>query len=284
MTVTIHIPPPPLNAYIKCLWYAEGPAPSPRLKMLPVPSLHLMVNLGNAYQVYKAGPGGAPAKPFAACAESWSVGLWSAYHIMDTPVDMQVINVSFKPGGAYPFLRLPLTELHNQIVSLDAIWGRLAAEIRERLYAAPTIQARFALLEQYLLARLSEAPHGLNVVQYAVAEIARHHGALSIQALSDHIGISQKHLVAQFKRMAGGTPKELARLYRFQHVLHSIDPAKPVDWTWVARRSRYYDQSHLSKDFEAFTGYNPTDYLRLRHQIHIEHPEQARYLHQLPTG
>ena len=145
--------------------------------------------------------------------------------------------MSFKPGGAYPFLKLPLSELHNQIVPLDALWGRCADEIRERLYAEPTIQARFALLERLLLARLCEAPHGLNIVQAAVAVIARQHGALSIRALCEQIGISQKHLITQFKRMVGGTPKELARLDRFKHILQSIEPAKPVDWSMIAHQA-----------------------------------------------
>ena len=84
------------------------------------------------------------------------------------------------------FLQLPLAELHNLIVSLDAIWGRRAAEIREQLSLTPTAPARFALLERLLLARLYEAPPGLDpgleVIQYGVAELAQTHGALPIRA------------------------------------------------------------------------------------------------------
>src|SRR5262245_44972053 len=36
-------------------------------------------------------------------------------------------HVSLRPGGASPFLRLPLAETRNQIVSLDAIRGRARA-------------------------------------------------------------------------------------------------------------------------------------------------------------
>jgi AraC-like DNA-binding protein len=239
-----------------------------------------MVNLGDVYQVYA----GDNAEPLATCTESWSVGIWNSYHIMHWPLDMQLLNVSFKPGGAYPFLQLPLSELHNHIVSLDAILGHLAAEIRERLYAAPTLQARFALLERLLLARLRETPHGLNKVQYAVAEIARHRGTLPIQTLSERLGISQKHLIMQFKRLVGATPKELARIYRFKHVLYSIDPTQPVDWTQIAHQSRFYDQSHFNRDFEAFTGHNPTDYLRLLHQAQVENPNYTHNPKHLPSG
>jgi AraC-like DNA-binding protein len=210
--------------------------------------------------------------------------LWTTYHVVDWPSDLQYLGVSFKPGGAYRFLGLPLSELQNQVVSLDAIWGTFAVELRERLYDAPTIQARFALLEQFLLARLCEAPPGLNAVQYAVAEIAGHHGALSIRGLSERMGMSQKHLIGQFKEMVGCTPKALARLYRFADLLASIDLTLPVDWTLVAHQFRYHDQSHFIRDFKGFTGLTPTDYLWLRRQMHAENPDRAKLARLLPIG
>jgi methylphosphotriester-DNA--protein-cysteine methyltransferase len=170
---------------------------------------------------------------------------------------------------------------------LDAIWGYFATEIRERLYAMPTLKERFALLEELLLARLSDglAKHSqdFQTIQYALAQLSQRHGALSIKTLSDTIGISQNHLTTQFKKLVGGTPKEIARLYRFQHVLQSIDPLNPVDWTRVAHQALYYDQSHFNKDFTAFTGHTPTEYLRLRQQVYVESPQHAWYFRALPT-
>ncbi len=169
MIVTNHFPSAPLNAYIDSMRYCDGPAPYRHLKVLPNPSLNLMINFDDAYHCYRAGQ----VRPYSTCAESWSVGLWNTHHILDWPHNMQLFVVDFKPGGAHPFLHLPLSELHNAIVPMDVIWGHLAVEVRERLYDAPTIQARFALLEQLLLARLREVPHELDAVCYAVAEIAR---------------------------------------------------------------------------------------------------------------
>jgi AraC-like DNA-binding protein len=280
MITSYHIPSAPLNSYINYLYYRDVPMPYPRERILPLPTLDLKLNFGGAWHAYQADQ----VEPFAVCSESWWVGLWGVYHLVDWPPDVQFFMVQFKPGGAYPFLQFPLSELHNQVVSLEAIWGQFAGEIRERLDAAPTIAARFALLERLLLARLREAPYGLNAVQYAVAEIARHHGALSMKALSNQMGISHKHLIAQFKQLVGGTPKELARLYRFRHILHSIDPTQGVDWALVAQQSLYYDQSHFTNDFKRFTGHSPSDYLRLRRRVQAENPEHAKYLRQLPTG
>ena len=95
--------------------------------------------------------------------------------------------------------------------------------------------------------------------------------------------MSQNHLGSLVKRMVGSSPKELARLYRFDHVLRSLDPTHAVDWTLIAHQAGYYDQSHLNKDFVAFTGHNPTDYERIRHQESVHVPEGDRILRVLPT-
>jgi AraC-like DNA-binding protein len=274
-----HIPAPPLNAYIDDLYYIDGHSPYPRLKVSPMPSLQLMINLGPAFQVY------APDQtvPFATCTESWWIGLWNTYYLVDWPQPVKFFGVHFKPSGVYPFLRLPLSELRNQVVPVDAIWGRFAAEFRERVCTAPTIQAGLVLLEKLLLARLYETLHGLELVQYAIRQIARHHGVVSIRGLSDRIGISENHLAAQFKRVVGVPPKDIARFYRFANVVGLVDPVQPVDWTQIARQAGFYDLSHLNKDFLAFTGHNPTDYLRLRQRFYSENPGHALDVGPLPT-
>jgi AraC-like DNA-binding protein len=274
MTYISYIPSPPLNAYIEDLYYLDGPAAYPRQKVLPVASANVMINLGSAFNVYKPDQ----ASPFMTCTDSWWVGVWNTYHSVDWPPNVQLFGVHFKPGGAYPLLGLPLSEMNRQVVPLSALWGRSAAEIRERLHAARTIPAGFALLEQLLLARLREAPYRLGMVQHAITEIDHCHGALSIRALSDQLGISQNYLGAQFKQFVGVPPKEVARFYRFAHALRLIDSAQPIDLTWIAHQSQFYDQSHFNKDFVAFTGLNPSEYVQLRRRVEAENPDYPRVL------
>lgn len=278
MSYIRYFPSPPLSAYIDDFYYIDGPAPYPRQKALPVASSNLMINLGESFEVYKPDQ----AKPFIACTESWWVGIWDTYHSVNWPAKVQFYGVHFKPGGAYPFLQFPLSDMNSQVVPLDAIWESYASEIRDQLHAAPTVRAGFALLERLLLLRLCEVPQGWNAVRYALTEMAQFHGALSIRALSAKMGISQNHLGTQFKRLVGIPPKEVARFYRFAHVLRLIDSAEPVDLTEIAHQSRFYDQSHLNRDFVAFTGHSPTEYVQLRRRVEAENPEHARAHRNLP--
>lgn len=274
-----HIPSPPLDAYIDYFYYLDGSMPHQYEKVLPTGWLDLEVNLGDTIQIYDA----SGTKPVATCIESWWVGVWSTYGTVEWPSNIQLVGIHFKPGGAYPFLNFPLSELHNQIIPAESIWGAFATELHERLCAEPTIEARLALFEQLLLTRLCDSPYGLNAVRHGVSQIALHNGLLSIKALRDHIGISQNHLLTQFKRMVGISPKALAQLYRLKHILRSIDPTQAVDWTQIAHQSGYYDQAHFCNDFRSFTGHSPTDYLGLRRQSHATNPERDPLVHILPT-
>jgi AraC-like DNA-binding protein len=274
-----HIPAPPLDTYIDYFYYIDGTMPYRREKILPTGWLDLEVNLGGTIQIYDA----SGTKPVATCVKNWWVGVWSTYGTVEWPPNVQLIGIHFKPGGAYPFLNFPLSELHNQIIAADAIWGDFAAELSERLYAAPSVSARLTLFEQLLLTRMCDIPHGLHAVRYGVGKIARHHGSLSMKALQDHMGISQNHLLTQFKRMIGISPKAMACLYRLKHVLRLIDPTQAVDWAHIAHQGGYYDQAHFINDFQTFTGHSPTDYLRLRRQSHAANPDRDQLVHVLPT-
>ncbi len=282
MTV-VYRPAPPLDQYIECLWYQDLRAPYQRERILPTGTLELMINFGTPFRLYDS----MQAQQFTQYTDGWIVGLHTTYLLNELLGNSHLIGVRFKPGGIHPFFTLPASELHNRVVPLELLWGGFFHELRERLLAAPDTTARFALLERVLLTRWHAAQHSAPtdawaVMQYAVRQMALSHGALNIRALSDQIGISQKHLITCFRRMVGVPPKTLARIYRFQHVLHSIDPVQTVDWAQIALSAQYYDQSHFNHDFAAFTGLNPTAYLQMRQQVFGDSLRAGQDVHFVP--
>ena len=105
MAYILHTPSPPLNFYIHRFYYPNESLPLPREKILPLPMLDLKINFGGGFQVYDSNEG----EPFTILTESWALGLWTTYHIVNWPSDLQYLGVSFKPGGACRFLGLPLS-------------------------------------------------------------------------------------------------------------------------------------------------------------------------------
>jgi AraC-like DNA-binding protein len=274
-----HHPAAPLSEAVNYFYSLDGQMPHVHARIVPLPSFDLKINFGGAMRMY------APNSPDHAESfkHGWCVGMWSGHHAIDWPSDIQLIGVNLKPAGAWRLFNLPLYELHNQVITLDALWGSFATEVWERLAAAPTLLERFTLLEQLLLTRLDTTPDDAKPVQAAVSQIAQHHGDLSVRSLCEEIGFSQTHLSTLFKQRVGALPKELARLYRFEHALRSIDVSQPVDWPEIAYQCGFYDQAHFSKEFATFTGSTPTDYLKLRRQLCADNPEQHLLYRNLPA-
>jgi methylphosphotriester-DNA--protein-cysteine methyltransferase len=73
---------------------------------------------------------------------------------------------------------------------------------------------------------------------------------------------TKKHLIGQFKRYSGLTPKTLHRIFRFNRLLGNINEKQEIIWTDIVYETGYADQSHFIKDFHNFCGFNPTKYIK----------------------
>jgi AraC-like DNA-binding protein len=254
-----HIPAPPLSEFVELLWLYEGyHQPHEKERLLPDGSMELVINLNeDLTRVYDPHDTGK----FRTLRGPVVVGAHSEFFVIDTAEQHSVAGVHFKPGGAFPFLGLPASELHNTMVSLEDLWGRLADQLRERLLESSSPRARFRLLEQALLAQAAERLERHPAVVFALQEF---HGLPHTRTIADvtgQIGLSAKRFIQVFSGEVGLTPKLFCRVRRFQRVLRRIGMGRPVEWAAVAVDCGYFDQAHFIHDFRAFSGINPSTYI-----------------------
>jgi AraC-like DNA-binding protein len=164
--------------------------------------------------------------------------------------------------------------MHNAVLSLDTLWGSTADNLLDTLRKAQTPEMKFRTLEQALLAhaRLPLTRHP--AVAFALREFQGVRPHLSTRTISDvtgQIGLSPRRFIQIFSDEVGLTPKLFCRVLRFQEVLRLIGKAQQVGWTNIALTCGYFDQAHLIRDFQAFSGLNPTAYLTQRG----EHPNHV---------
>lgn len=264
-----HIPRPPLSNFIDLFWSYEGYYQShDKERVLPDGSVELVINLAeDQINVYDS----EDPDQFQRHRGSLISGPHSGFSVIDTASQTSVIGVHFKPGGAFPFLGFPARELHNQVVSSDEIWGIAALDLRDQLLEAETPEARFLILEKFLLTRAGDSL----ALHPAVAFALQHfQGVSQTQKISDvtgELGLSSRRFIQVFREQVGMTPKVFCRIVRFQEVLRLIGKRQNVDWTDIALACGYYDQAHFIHDFRAFSGLNPKAYLSLQgeHQNHV---------------
>ncbi len=279
MSFDVYTPASPLNRFVRYLYSPKGPMPYSEEKVLPSPQTDMKINFGGRFRAKHPGA----STSFAIDPNGWCMGVWDQYHTVIWPQDPDFIGVSFRPGGAYALLGVDVSVLHNQLIPMESLWGASFGQLRERLYASPTPQARFVLLEQLLTARLHHHAH-MEKIAPALFALQAGHGLIEIGGLQQSANVTQKHLITMFNRVAGASPKRMARLYRLQSLIDSIEHTRPVSWTTVAQDFMFSDQAHFNKEFKHFTGNTPGEYLAQRKSVLSRTPEHAVHKRLLPTG
>jgi len=259
-------PEPPLSDFVHLFWYYEGyETAHSKERLLPDGSMGLIVNLNeDETRVYDRND------PNRCIRASGSVmcGPRSDHFIIDTHEQMRVAGVQFHPGGAYPFLGMPASELHGQHVNLEDFWGRNS--LREQLLEARTPDGIFDILQRHVLRHAKKGLCRHAATRHALREIASGPGVDRVKELTEQVGLSSRRFIEVFRNEVGLTPKVFCRVRRFQRVLRAVAKKQQVDWTQIALSCGYFDQAHFIHDFKGFSGLNPTTYLALK-TPHLNH-------------
>ncbi|HEY8429698.1 MAG TPA: AraC family transcriptional regulator [Sandaracinaceae bacterium] len=259
-------PVAPLADFVEYVWESRGAPAHAKERVVPTGTLELLVNLaedgvriydadGRAHTLSGAVVSGAYRRPFT----------------FDTRESAFSVGAHFRPGRASELLGVPAGALSDRHVDLDALWGRRANELRERLCAAATTEQRFAILEAELLSRLDGRRRAHPVVGYAIG--ALRDPRARVGDIVEHAGVSPRRLIELFTASVGITPKRFGRIARL-HRAAALARSASLDWARIAHDCGYADQSHLIRDFRELAGVTPRDLIRA--SVHVaEHHQLA---------
>jgi AraC-like DNA-binding protein len=171
------------------------------------------------------------------------------------------IQAELTPLGARALLGLPAGELSGVVVELDALLGRHAAELTDRVRTATTWTDRFAALDA-MLERLAR-PKGVPCpeLRWAWKRLTESAGGVEIGTLAAEIGWSRQHLRTRFQREYGLSPKIAARIMRFESARRLLGHSHRPSLADVAVRCGYSDQAHLHRDWLDFAGTTPSAWM-----------------------
>jgi AraC-like DNA-binding protein len=87
-------------------------------------------------------------------------------------------------------------------------------------------------------------------------------GAVAIDAVAAHYGVSRQRFARRFHEATGMPPKLFARITRFQGLVYSLLSTDVSEWAVVAPGAGFYDQAHMINEFRSFTGAPPTTFFQ----------------------
>jgi AraC-like DNA-binding protein len=256
MNYTERQPSPTLSRYLEAFWFVYGggeisSASDQTERVLPDGCIEWIFHLGDPFQRFVDGDWQVQRRSFV-------VGEMTKFILLQATGRTTTMGVRFRPGGAYRFLPAPLNLLTDQTVTTDELWGREGTFLEEAVVAAPTDLCRLELIESFLLKRLQATSPRLRF-DAAVGEIMGSRGRTRVDQLADRIGWSPRQLEREFRASAGLSPKALARVIRFQSLLHLVGECRLRDWASMALESGYADQPHMVREFREYCGLSPTE-------------------------
>ncbi len=189
---------------------------------------------------------------------------------MTTPIvnsRNNLVGVRFKPGMAYPFIKVPVHKLTDLFVDYFEFAGQEANHLSSQLADLNSTEQQIALLNNIFTKKLS----ALNAVETQMSRalnlIQSTGGGISIKQISGEVGWSRQHFTRKCLKYTGLTPKFLNQVIRIKKVIKQYKTEKFYSWSQLSVDGGYYDQSHMIKEFRKITGLTPIEFLRIGSKI-----------------
>jgi AraC-like DNA-binding protein len=241
---------------VRCRGFSKVVSTPVRQHEMPSEYLTLVVGLGDPLVVVDTQGRNRTVRSFVS-------GLQHEFAVTERLGHQYGVHIELPPLAGYTMFGLPIADLSDQLVDLQAVLGTGTVELIERLVSARTWGERFAVLRATLARQMARGPQPTPAVAWVWKQLCATHGSTRIDQLVHSTGLSHRHLAARFREEVGMTPKAFARVLRFKHSL-TLLRQDCGSLASVAEAAGYYDQSHLNRDFRVMAGASPRAFLRDR--------------------
>lgn len=108
--------------------------------------------------------------------------------------------------------------------------------------------------------RVCPQEYGNLLVRHSAITLFRMYGNVSVEEMASDTGYSVRYINQCFKDEMGLSPKQLARIIRFQTAVSALNDPRERSLTEIAADLGYFDQAHFVHDFKSYTGLTPKKY------------------------
>lgn len=179
---------------------------------------------------------------------------------------LDIVGISFFPAGAYPFLKVPLSEFSNKTILLDDLFIDFGSQINSLQETVPDSD-RIDELEKILLRLIDLSLIPEDELNLVISKIYFQNDKMKVDEYCNQIGISQKSIERYFKKYVGINPKPFIKLTRFQKALKQILDGNYDNLTSLSYDLDYFDQTHFIKDFKSYMGTTPLKFIKQKSSV-----------------
>jgi AraC-like DNA-binding protein len=246
------------ESIISCYWTLEVPAESnpQRQRIIPDGTIEMAFILGDDIKRYISGD------EFIIQPRAMVLGQTIEPFFIEPTGYVNTFAIRFYPYGFANFVATPLKDLINKETPLELLFGeKTAKDLEIKMIEATNSNERIEIIETFLINRLNEKSTINNIVKTTIDVLLATNGSASISKILKEDLSKRRQLERNFIKQIGVSPKQFGKVIRLQTALKLLLNKKKENLTEIAYESEYFDQAHFIKDFKAFTGINPKDFL-----------------------
>lgn len=221
---------------VECYWTAKDDDAAPVVqKIIPDGFAEIIFHFGDHYRINLNGRWRKQGRRLLA-------GQITKYFYLENTGVSDMMGIKLKPSAITHLFGISMKDKADRVVVLDN-----------------KIQIDCENVDAYFNELCNRYPAD-HPVDKAVDIMFARNGMISIAEVCQEISVGERYLQQLFQKYVGVTPKFFCRILRFSYIFRVIKEDKPK-WADVVYEAGYYDQSHFIKNFKAFTGEDPGEYV-----------------------
>lgn len=181
--------------------------------------------------------------------------------------EVGIIIISFKPGVIYHLFKSSLnTSTKNIFIDAEPLLKRKVSNLAENMSSAVNITEKHEIIRNFTIQLCNIVLSANDYFVRIIESIFNQNGVLSIENLAKDACISKRTLERKFIERIGVSPAFYSKIVRC-HKLIELYKKSNLSWLDIVFEMKYFDQSHLIRDFKIITGETPTKYFKTSHPI-----------------
>lgn len=191
----------------------------------------------------------------------------------------EILGIRLMPFGVYSLFKIPLSELSDEPVDLSLVLGNKIKSLEEKISYTKNIDGKIKIVYDWLFNLFTKRDERHGLLIDTVYRIYSSQGKSSINlACKDNYNYYKK-VQRSFHQSIGISPKFYARMVRFESIHYALTTMlnsqykktnnkngiigiEEIDWLDIVNKFGFFDQSHLTKEFQFFTNHSPQEFVR----------------------
>lgn len=171
-----------------------------------------------------------------------------------------MITVVFRPGMLHRLTGIPMQELVNKQIDLEAVFPEETRAVVSRLNSSDSSKEMINHIETYIFSLIRKTKKEETPSDGVFQLLLNTPGRYSLDWLAAQAYLSPRQLERKFQHYIGVSPKLFNRIVRFDQSFRLRLKNTDEDWLGIAMACGYHDYQHMAKEYKEFVNASPNQF------------------------